>query len=279
MTRLPAFMSSSRDSSTENPMLLMVRCRIAVMAFVLAFAPLQAARAQDIVVFAAASLQNALDDAVHRFEQQGGTPVKVSYAASSQLAKQIENGAPADIFISADLDWMDYLQKRNLIKPATRHNLLGNQLVLVAPSGSGVKVNIKPGFDLVGLLKGGRLAMADPDSVPAGKYGKAALEKLGVWQSVAPHVAGAENVRAALLYVDRRETPLGIVYRTDAASDPNVEIAGVFPEDTHLPIIYPIAVTAASTNPAAVKFLVFLESPATRPAFEKQGFTALTAAK
>lgn len=260
-------------------MSLMIICRIAVAALFIALAPLQAVGAKDIVVFAAASLQNALDDAAHTFEQQGGAPVKISYAASSQLAKQIESGAPADIFISADLDWMDYAQQHNLIQPATRKNLLGNKLVLVAPAGSGVKVDIKPGFDLVGMLKGGRLAMADPDSVPAGKYGKAALEKLGIWQSVAPHVAGAENVRAALLYVDRKETPLGIVYATDAASDPNVEIAGVFPEDTHPPIIYPIALTALSNNPAAAKFLAFIESPAARTAFERQGFTVLGTAK
>lgn len=241
----------------------------------LALGPIRSAQADDIVVFAAASLKNALDDAASTFRQQGGASVKISYAASSQLAKQIESGAPADIFISADLAWMDYVQKRNLIRPATRRNLLGNRLVLVAPAGSGAKIDIEPGFDLVGMLKGGRLAMADPASVPAGKYGKAALTKLGVWQAVAPHVAGAENVRAALLFVDRKETPLGIVYATDAAADPGVGIAGVFPENTHPPIIYPIALTAASKNPAAAKFLAFLESPAARPAFEKQGFTLL----
>jgi molybdate transport system substrate-binding protein len=236
------------------------------------------AQAQDVVVFAAASLKNALDGAAQAFEQQGGAPIKVSYAASSQLAKQIESGAPADIFISADLDWMNYAQSRNLIEPATRKDLLGNELVLVAPAGSGVKIDIKSGFDLVGMLKGGRLAMADPDSVPAGKYGKAALGKLGIWQQVAPHVAGAENVRAALLYVDRDEAPLGIVYATDAASDPKVEIAGTFPEDTHPPIIYPIALTKAATgNPNAAKFLSFLESAPAAPYFRKQGFTMLGA--
>ena len=166
--------------------------------------PVPAAWADDVVVFAAASLKNALDNASHAFSGAGGAPVKISYAASSQLAKQIESGAPADIFISADLAWMDYLQKRNLIQPATRKNLLGNQLVLVAPADSNVKVDIKPGFDLVGLLDGGRLAMADPASVPAGKYGKAALQKLDVWDAVQLHVAGAENVRAALLFVDRQ---------------------------------------------------------------------------
>ena len=257
----------------------MIRCRIAVAALVLALAPAQMARAADVVVFAAASLKNALDDAAHAFEQQGGAPVKISYAASSQLAKQIESGAPADIFISADLAWMDYLHKRNLVQPATRKNLLGNRLVLVAPAGSGVKAEIKPGFDLVAMLKGGRLAMADPASVPAGKYGKAALQKLGVWESVAPHIAGAENVRAALLFVDRKETPLGVVYATDAASDPKVEIAAVFPEDSHPPIIYPVALTAASNNPEAAKFLAFLESPAAKPAFAKQGFTVLGEAR
>jgi molybdate transport system substrate-binding protein len=238
-----------------------------------------ACAADDVLVFAAASLKNALDDAAHAFEKQGGAPVKISYAASPQLAKQIENGAPADIFVSADLDWMDYLQKRNLIEPATRKNLLGNRLVLVAPADSTVKVDIRPGFDLAGLLKGGRLAMADPDSVPAGKYGKAALENLGVWNMVQPHVAGAENVRAALLYVDRRETPLGIVYATDAAADPGVRIVGTFPENTHPPIIYPVALTASSKNPESAKFLAFLESPAAKPAFEKQGFTVLGEAK
>jgi molybdate transport system substrate-binding protein len=256
-------------------MLLVSRFFAAFGIVLLALGPVRAAKADDIVVFAAASLKNALDDTAHAFEHQSGASVKISYAASSQLAKQIESGAPADIFISADLAWMDYVQKRNLIQPATRRNLLGNRLVLVAPAGSGVKIDIEPGFDLVGMLKGGRLAMADPASVPAGKYGKAALEKLGVWQTVAPHVAGAENVRAALLFVDRKETPLGIVYATDAAADPGVEIAGVFPEDTHPPIIYPVALTAASKNPMAAKFLGFLEGAAARSAFEKQGFTML----
>lgn len=262
--------------------LMRVRTTAAAVLFVAGlplFAAIQSAQAADVVVFAAASLKNALDDAAYTFERQGGEPVRISYAASSQLAKQIESGAPADMFISADLDWMNYLEKRHLIQPATRRNLLGNELVLVAPADSGVKVDIKPGFNPVGLLKGGRLAMADPDSVPAGKYGKAALEKLGIWQAVAPHVAGAENVRAALLFVDRKETPLGIVYATDAASDPNVEIAGVFPVNTHPPIIYPAALTAASNNPDAAKFLAFLESPAAKPAFAKQGFTVLGAAK
>jgi molybdate transport system substrate-binding protein len=260
----------------------LMRSRAAIgtlLATLITFGLARAALADDVVVFAAASLKNALDDAAQQYQRSGGAGVKISYAASSALAKQIENGAPADIFISADLDWMNYVQKRNLIRSATRKNLLGNRLVLVAPADSNLKVAIKPGFDFVGLLAGGRLAMADPDSVPAGKYGKAALEKLGVWNAVQPHVAAAENVRAALLYVSRRETPLGVVYATDAAADPRVKIVGVFPENTHPPIIYPVALTAASKNPDAARFLDFLESSAARPAFEKQGFSVLDQAK
>lgn len=245
------------------------------LALLLACGAVHAAQARNFVVFAAASLTNALDEAVRLFEGQGGTHPKISYAASSALAKQIESGAPADIFISADLDWMKYLQDRHLIQPATRRNLLGNRLVLVAPSDNDLRVEIRPDLDLVALLKGGRLAMADTDSVPAGKYGKAALEKLGLWNSVRSVVAPAESVRSALLFVSRRETPLGIVYATDAAADPRVKIAGVFPEDTHPPIIYPAALTADSKSPDAARFLEFLSSPAAKPVFEKMGFTVL----
>jgi len=234
-----------------------------------------AAAAGDIVVFAAASLKNALDDAAVAYHKQDGENTSISYAASSALAKQIEAGAPADIFISADLDWMDYVEQRHLIKPETRKNLLGNRLVLVAPAGSDIKVEIKPNFPLASLLGGGRLAIADPNAVPAGKYGKAALEKLGVWSSVADKLAPAENVRSALFFVSRQEAPLGIVYATDAAADKGVKIAAVFPEETHPPILYPIALTAASKNPDAAKFLAFLESASAKPFFEKQGFTVL----
>ena len=235
---------------------------------------LVAASAAEVVVFAAASLKEALDDAVGIYDNQSDDTVKISYAASPTLAKQIESGAPADLFISADLDWMDYLQQHNLIQPGTRKSLLGNRLVIVAPADSDLKLDIKPGFDLAGALKGGHLVMANPDSVPAGKYGKAALEKLGVWSSVRGAVAPAENVRAALLLVSRQEAPLGIVYATDAAADPGVKIAGVFPEDTHPPIVYPIAMTADSKTSAA-RLLQFLTSPAARPIFEKRGFTVL----
>ncbi len=253
-------------------------CAAAVIVLT-AVLPAQAAQAADVVVFAAASLKNALDDATQAFTAKSGAPAKISYAASSALAKQIESGAPADMFISADLAWMNFLEERHLIRPETRRNLLGNRLVLVAPADSGVKAEIKPGFDLVKLLAGGRLAMADPDSVPAGKYGKAALEKLGLWDSVKTHVAPSENVRSALLFVSRREAPLGIVYATDAAADPGVKIVGVFPEDSHPPIIYPVALTADSKNPDAARLLDFLESPAAKPFFDKQGFTVLGPAK
>jgi len=232
-----------------------------------------AASAKDIVVFAAASLKNALDEASAAFQQGGETKVLISYAASSTLAKQIESGSPADLFISADLDWMDYLQQRHLIKDATRVTLVGNRLVLIAPADSTVNVEIGAGFGLAGLLGNERLAMADPGAVPAGKYGKAALEKLGVWASVAAKVAPAEDVRAALLLVSRRETPFGIVYATDAAADKGVRIVAAFPPDSHPPIVYPAAEVAGGANPAASAFLEFLKSDRARPFFERQGFT------
>jgi molybdate transport system substrate-binding protein len=234
-----------------------------------------AAQNRDILVFAAASLKNALDEAAAQLQRESGKKVVISYAASNTLIKQIEQGAPADMFISADLDWMDYGQQKGLIKPDTRSNLLGNRLVLIAPKDSNISANIQPGFDLAALLKGGRLAMGNVDAVPAGKYGKASLEKLGAWDGVKDKIAQAESVRAALLFVARGEAPLGIVYQTDAAADPTVKIVGTFPENTHPPIIYPIALTKDSTNPDAVAFLNFLRSPAARPAFERQGFTVL----
>jgi len=233
------------------------------------------AKAEDVLVFAAASLKNALDEAAASLHQTGGAKVNISYAASSALAKQIEAGAPADIFISADLDWMNDAQQHGMIQTATRANFLGNVLVLVAPADSNAKIDIKPDFPLASLLGDGRLAMADPDAVPAGKYGKAALQKLGLWNSVENKVARAEDVRAALVFVARKEAPFGIVYRTDAAADRGIKVVGVFPPDTYPPIIYPIALTAQSKNPDAVKFLAFLRSADAKPFFEKQGFTVL----
>ena len=233
------------------------------------------AQGKDVVVFAAASLKNALDDIAGQWQRETGKKAVISYAASNTLIKQIEQGAPADIFISADLDWMDYGQQKDLIRPDSRSNLLGNRLVLIAPNDSSVSANIQPGFDLAALLKGGRLAMGNVDAVPAGKYGKASLEKLGVWDSVKDKIAQAESVRAALLFVSRGEAPLGIVYQTDAAADPSVKIVDKFPENTHPPIIYPVALTKESTNGGAQAFLSYLRSPAARAAFERQGFTVL----
>ena len=248
--------------------------RNAILVALTVLGTLPAASAAEIVVFAAASLKEALDDAVHVYDNKSGDAVKISYAASPTLAKQIESGAPADIFISADLDWMDYLEQHNLIKPPTRKNLLGNRLVIVAPADSNLKLDIKPSFDLAGALKGGHLSMADPDSVPAGKYGKAALEKLGVWSSVRAAVAPAENVRAALLFVSRREAPLGIVYATDAKVESGVKILGVFPDDSHDPIVYPVAATKTA-KPDAAPYLAFLRSSAAKSIFESYGFAFL----
>lgn len=237
-------------------------------------APVQA-QGGDVLVFAAASLKNALDAVNAQWQKETGKKATISYAASSALAKQIEQGAPAQMFISADLDWMDYVAQKNLIKPATRSSLLGNRIVLIAPKDKAQAVDIKAGFDLAKVLGEGRLAMANVESVPAGKYGKAALEKLGVWASVSAKVAQAENVRAALVLVSRGEAPAGIVYQTDAAADANVKIIGTFPEDTHPRIIYPIALTAGANHPDAAAFLDYVKSAKAKPLFEAQGFTVL----
>jgi molybdate transport system substrate-binding protein len=228
------------------------------------------------VVFAAASLKDALDAVNADWQNTAHAPAVISYAASSALAKQIEQVAPADLFISADEDWMDYLATRKLIKPGTRFDLLGNSLVLIAPKDSTLTAKIAPSFPLAALIAEGHLAMANTDSVPAGKYGKAALTKLGVWDQVSGKIAQAENVRAALLLVSRGEAPLGIVYATDARSDPNVKVLDIFPEDTHPPIIYPVAETVGSTNKDAGAFLAFLKSSAARGVFEAQGFRVLS---
>jgi molybdate transport system substrate-binding protein len=234
------------------------------------------AQGKSVVVFAAASLKNVLDEIARQWQRETGKKPIISYAGSNTLIKQIERGAPADIFFSADLDWMDYGQQKGLIKPDSRFNLLGNQLVLIAPRDSNVSfVNVQPGFDLAALLKGSRLAMGNVDAVPAGIYGKTALEKLGVWDSVKDKIAQAESVRVALQFVSWGKASLGIVYQTDAASDLGVKIVGVFPKDTHPPIIYPVALTKQSTNRDAQEFLNYLRSPANSRTFERQGFTVL----
>jgi len=227
------------------------------------------------VIFAAASLKDALDAVNTAWVKNGGKQAVISYAASSTLAKQIEEGAPADIFISADEDWMNYLADRKLIKPETRFDLVGNKLVLIAPKDSKLTATIASGFPLASLLADGHLAMADTASVPAGKYGKAALEKLVVWDAVKGRIAQAENVRAALALVSRGEAPLGIVYATDAKSDPKVKVLDTFPESTHAPILYPIAITASSTNKEAPSFLTYLKTASAQSVFEAQGFKVL----
>jgi len=232
-----------------------------------------AAQDRTITVFAAASMKNALDDINAAFLKATGTKVVASYAASSALAKQIEQAAPADIFLSADLDWMDYLAERRLIRAESRVNLLGNRLVLVAPKSKPVTLKIAPGFGLAAALGRDRLALANPDVTPAGKYARAALTSLGVWDSVATKLAPAENVRGALVLVSRGEAPLGIVYRTDANADPGVVIVDTFPETSHPPIVYPIAITS-NASPSAVKVLEFLKSDAARKVFDAEGFTA-----
>jgi molybdate transport system substrate-binding protein len=239
--------------------------------------PLTPALAQEktVTVFAAASLKNALDDVDAAFTKSTGLKVVASYAASSALIKQIENGAPADVFASADLDWMDYGAQHKLIKDDTRVNLLGNRLVLIAPKDSKIgNVTIAPGFDLAKLVGDGRIVTADVRAVPVGKYAKAALEKLGAWAAAEPKFAMTENVRAALTLVARGEAPLGIVYETDAKVEPNVKIVGAFPADSHPPIVYPVALTA-NAKPEAAQYLAFLRSGAAKAVFETYGFTFL----
>jgi len=240
----------------------------------LMLAPL-CARAEGLLVFAAASLKPALDDILAQPATRALGKVQASYAASSQLARQIEAGAPAALFISADEDWMNTLARQRLIVADTRVGLLGNALVLVAPRDSAVELAIVPGFDLAGALgPGGHLALAEPNSVPAGKYAKAALTHLGVWPRVAGRVVAADNVRAALNFVARDAAPLGIVYRSDAASEPAVRQVGSFPPDSHAPIVYPAAVITGQDSPAARALLDYLHAPAQQATFREYGFDA-----
>jgi molybdate transport system substrate-binding protein len=239
-----------------------------------AFSP---ALAQDksLTVFAAASMKNALDDIDAAYTAKTGVKVVASYAASSALAKQIEQGAPADIFASADTDWMDYATSKKNINEPSRVNLLGNSIVLIAPKDSKIEtVTIAPGFDLAKLAGDGKIATGDVKAVPVGKYAKAALEKLGAWQAAEPKFAMAESVRAALTLVARGEAALGIVYSTDAKIEPGVKIVGIFPPDSHPAIIYPIAATATAKT-EATDYLAFLRSSAAKTIFEKYGFKFL----
>jgi len=254
-------------------------CKVAALAaaavVALSTLPPQARAQDDIVVFAAASLKDALDAINAEWQKETDKKATISYAASSVLAKQIEEGAPAQIFISADLDWMDYVEQRKLVTPESRVNLLGNRIVLIARKDKAEPVEIREGFDLAKLIGGGYLALANVDSVPAGKYAKTALEKLNVWSSVADKLAQSADVRAALLRVSRGQAPLGIVYQTDAASDQNVRVIGIFPDNTHPPIIYPMALTAKASNPDAAAFHAYLRGAKAAAEFEALGFTVL----
>lgn len=251
-------------------------CLFAAAATQSSLPPLPATAAGKVNVFAAASLKTALDEASAAWTADTGRETANSYAASSALARQIEAGAPADVFISADRDWMEYLAGKSLIVAGSEVELLGNTLVLVAPADSKVSTTIAPGFDLAGVLNGGRLAVGEVKSVPAGKYARAALEKLGVWASVEGSIAQAENVRAALKLVATGNAAAGIVYQTDASADQNVRVLGTFPADTHPPIVYPAALTAGTRNIDAAAFLAFLQSPKALAIFKSHGFVILT---
>ena len=227
---------------------------------------------EPLLVFAAASLTDVLQDIGTTYTRETGQPVKFSFAASSALAHQIEAGAEADVFFSADTDWVDYLQTHKLIDPATRVDVVGNRLVLVAPTDSKITLKIAPGFALRAALGAdGRLATGDPDSVPVGRYAHAALSSLGVWDSIADRLVRADNVRAALAFVARGESPLGIVYRTDALIEKKVRIVDTFPTNSHPPILYPAAVTVHAAS-SARQFVQSLTSRPTQEIFRKYGF-------
>lgn len=248
--------------------------RLAAIAFVIAAggAP---ARADQVVVFAAASMKTALDEVAAGFEAETGHDVTISYAGSNALAQQIIQGAPADIFVSAAANWMDEVEKAGLVAEGGRRDLLGNSLVLIAHGTEAPPVTIVPGLDLPGLLGGGRLAMALVDAVPAGQYGKAALQDLGLWEAVAPSVAQSDNVRAALALVSTGEAPLGIVYATDAAADDDVTVIGTFPAGSHPVIAYPAALLTGAADGADRQFYEALSSGAADAIFAAQGFTIL----
>ena len=262
-------MTASRTSTLLTKLL-------AVLLLTAGFAPgtTRAADAAPLTVFAAASLKESLDEATAAYQRASGTPVQVSYAASSALARQIEQGAPAQVFASADLEWMDYLQQRDLVDVASRHNLLGNRLVLVAPQASTATVDLSKPGSIAAVLGEGRLAIGQTASVPAGKYSRAALESLGQWNSVSTHLAESESVRAALMLVARGETPLGIVYASDAKAEPRVRVVATFPAGSHPPIVYPVAALRGAPSSASA-FVRWLSSPAARAIFERRGFDML----
>lgn len=243
-----------------------------LLAVLCLFAVPAAAQQKPVLVFAAASLQSTLPALLAEWQRQSGRRGIASYGASSSLARQIEAGAPADVFMSADQDWMNWLEMRSLTKPGTRKVIALGSLVLVAPKDDTTMLSVGPGFPLAREIGTSRLAMGEPNTVPAGKYGKAALEKLGIWNEVEPKVAGTDNVRAALALVARGEARFGIVYATDAKAEPRVRVVATFPTRLHAPIEYPAALTAASTNPDAASFLTFLTGPTARRILAADGF-------
>lgn len=252
--------------------------RRSVLGLAMASGLVARARAQDrgLFVFAAISLREAMDEIARAWAlAEGRTEPRASYAASSALARQIENGAPADLFVSADVDWMDHLAGKALIQPDSRIDLLGNRLVMIAPRDSAAQVRLERGFDLTALLGRGRLAMGTIETVPAGRYGKAALESLGMWEAMRNRVAQAENVRAAMAFVARGDAPLGIVYATDALADPSVKIVALFPAETHPPIVYPMAITRESRHRDVAAFHAHLRSERAGAVFERHGFSLL----
>jgi molybdate transport system substrate-binding protein len=253
-------------------MLRLLRKAALILALAWAFATPALAQSTGPVVLAAASLQESLNAAAEGWARKGHPRPVISFAASSSLARQIAAGAPADLFISADEDWMNYIAKSGKVKAGTRVSFLFNNLVLIAPASSKARLKIGPNFPLARVLGDGHLAMADPDSVPAGKYGKETLTKLGVWSSVEGKVARADNVRAALRLVELREAPFGIVYTTDALADKGVRIVGTFPANSHAPISYPVALLTASTNPDAAGFRRYLLSSEGKAIFRRFGF-------
>ena len=272
-----SYATAARAPSTTRRTL---RVGLALAATLLAFTFTSFANAADsdaragksIVVFAAASLTDALGEIDKAYTAKTGIEVKTSFAASSALARQIESGARAEVFFSADEEWMDYLAQRNLLQAKTRHDVVGNRLVMIAPADSTAKVDIKPGFNVSAALGDtGRIATGDPDSVPVGKYAQAALTKLGSWDAIAPRLVRAENVRAALAYVARGEAKLGIVYSTDAQAEKRVKVVGTFPPDSHPPIRYPVAATTAATADGT-KYVEFVRSKASQEIFRKYGF-------
>lgn len=248
--------------------------RLAVASILLTL-PAFAAQADEVVVFAAASLKTALDEVAADFETATGHTVTISYAGSNALARQIIEGAPADIFISASEEWMDEVEAASLVAPDSRRDVLGNSLVLVAHGSGGTKVEIGPGFDLRAMLGEGKLAMAMVDSVPVGQYGKEALVALGIWDAVEGAVVQTENARSALALVAMDEAPFGVVYGSDAASEPGVSVVGTFPEDSHRPIVYPAALLTGATDAADAAFFRALSADAADAAFARAGFAVI----